>query len=221
MATAIQEEAVTGRASPSFARVAAGHLAKGDAGEALKLCVEGVEQYPWYPAGALILGRCYEELGRTVEAMLEYRRGLRLLPDNRELQKAVERTERREQEEFQAFAEQQVRTLKTQKNALTFDRYIAESGGDQDSTVAFLLKQVHSAAAPAEVEAEAVETDRANGAPRFVTETLAEIYASQGEYREAIEAYTQLIERRPSEAERYRKRITELEERAASEKPLE
>ncbi len=221
MAPAIQGETGIGHASPSFARVAAGHLTKGDVVEALKLCIEGAEQYPWYPAGALILGRCYEELGRTVEAMLEYRRGLRLLPDNRELQKAVERTERREQEEFQAFAEQQVRTLKTQKNTLTFDRYVAESGGDQDSTVAFLLKQVRSAAAPATEEAETEETDRAQGAPRFVTETLAEIYASQGEYREAIEAYSQLIERRPSEAERYRKRMTELEERAASEKPLE
>jgi len=134
---------------------------------------------------------------------------------------ARERTERREQEEFQAFAEQQVRTLKTQKNTLTFDRYVAESGGDQDSTVAFLLKQVRSAAAPAEVETETEETDRTTSAPRFVTETLAEIYASQGEYREAIEAYSQLIERRPSEAERYRKRMRELEERAASEKPLE
>jgi tetratricopeptide (TPR) repeat protein len=215
----IQGETGIGRVSASYARVAAGQLRKGDVGEALKLCIEGAEQYPWYPAGALILGRCYEELGRTVEAMLEYRRGLRLLPDNRELQKAVERTERREQDEFQAFAEQQVRTLKTQKNALTFDRYVAESGGDQDSTVAFLLKQVQGAAAPATAEAE--ETDRAPGAPRFVTETLAEIYASQGEYREAIEAYSQLIERRPTEAERYRKRMAELEERAASEKPLE
>jgi tetratricopeptide (TPR) repeat protein len=202
--------------------MAAALLAKGDVGEALKLCVEGVESYPWYPAGALLLGRCYEEHGRTVEAMLEYRRGLRLLPDSREFQKAVGRTERREQEEFQAFAEQQVRTLKTQKNALTFDRYVAEGGGDQDSTIAFLLKQVRSApGSPVAVEADAEETDRVEGVPRFVTETLAEIYASQGEYREAIEAYHQLIERRPSEAERYRKRITDLESRAAAEKPLE
>lgn len=221
MAPAIQEESSVGRVSSSFARVAAGHLAKGDVGEALKLCVEGLKQFPWYPAGVLVLGRCYEELGRTVEAMLEYRRVLRLLPDNHELQKAVGRTERREQEEFQAFAEQQMRTLKTQKNALTFDRYIADSGGDQDSTVAFLLKQVRSAGAPAVREREEGEADRAEGAPRFVTETLAEIYASQGEYREAIEAYGQLLERRPAEAERYRKRIAELEERAASEKPLE
>jgi tetratricopeptide (TPR) repeat protein len=47
---------------------------------------------------------------------------------------------------------------------------------------------------------------------RFVTATLAEIYASQGEYHEAIEAYKKLAERRPGSAERYQKRLVELEE---------
>ena len=47
---------------------------------------------------------------------------------------------------------------------------------------------------------------------RFVTATLAEIYASQGEYDEAIEAYRTLAAQRPGSAERYQKRLAELEE---------
>ena len=47
---------------------------------------------------------------------------------------------------------------------------------------------------------------------RFVTATLAEIYASQGEYNEAIEAYRTLAAQRPGSAERYQKRLAELEE---------
>jgi cytochrome c-type biogenesis protein CcmH/NrfG len=45
-----------------------------------------------------------------------------------------------------------------------------------------------------------------------VTATLAEIYASQGEYDEAIEAYRTLAVQRPGSAERYQKRLGELED---------
>ena len=47
---------------------------------------------------------------------------------------------------------------------------------------------------------------------RIVTATLAEIYASQGEYDEAIEAYRALIQQRPGSAGRYQRRLAELEE---------
>jgi tetratricopeptide (TPR) repeat protein len=46
----------------------------------------------------------------------------------------------------------------------------------------------------------------------IVTPTLAEIYAAQGAYREAIRTYTQLVDRRPGEKERFEQRIRELEE---------
>jgi len=47
---------------------------------------------------------------------------------------------------------------------------------------------------------------------RFVTATLAEIYASQGEFNEAIDAYRTLAAQRPGSAERYQRRLAELEE---------
>jgi tetratricopeptide (TPR) repeat protein len=46
----------------------------------------------------------------------------------------------------------------------------------------------------------------------IVTPTLAEIYAAQGAYREAIQTYAQLVDRRPGEKERFEQRIRELEE---------
>ena len=45
----------------------------------------------------------------------------------------------------------------------------------------------------------------------IVTVTLAEIYAKQGDYREAIEAYRKLIEQRPEDAGRHAVRLHELE----------
>jgi len=46
----------------------------------------------------------------------------------------------------------------------------------------------------------------------FVTPTLAEIYAKQGWFDDAIKAYKTLARTKPAEKERYEKRITELEE---------
>ncbi len=46
----------------------------------------------------------------------------------------------------------------------------------------------------------------------FVTPTLAEIYAKQGWFDDAIKAYKTLARNKPGEKERYEKRIAELEE---------
>jgi tetratricopeptide (TPR) repeat protein len=46
----------------------------------------------------------------------------------------------------------------------------------------------------------------------FVTPTLAEIYAKQGWFDDAIKAYKTLARNKPAEKERYEKRIAELEE---------
>jgi cytochrome c-type biogenesis protein CcmH/NrfG len=46
----------------------------------------------------------------------------------------------------------------------------------------------------------------------FVTPTLAEIYAKQGWFDDAIKAYRTLARSKPAEKERYEKRIAELEE---------
>jgi hypothetical protein len=45
----------------------------------------------------------------------------------------------------------------------------------------------------------------------FVTPTLAEIYAKQGWFDDAIKAYKALARNKPSEKERFEKRIEELE----------
>jgi tetratricopeptide (TPR) repeat protein len=208
--------------SPSFARVAGELLQRGEVLEAIRLCTEGLERHPWYATGNLILGQCHEELGRTVEALLEYRRALEALPDNVMLRDAVRRVETRQQEEFRAFAEEQSRILGPVANSRTFEEYVRE--GEGENAAEFLLQKPRPVSgqqpSPAQRETGGAEEE----APEIVTVTLAEIYAAQGQFGEAIGAYRKLIERRPEEAERFRRRITELEDlQSASdaEKPLQ
>jgi tetratricopeptide (TPR) repeat protein len=188
--------------------------------------MEGSVEYPWYATGVYLLGKCYEELGRTAEAILGYRRAVALAPDAGVVREALGRAERREQGAFEAFAVQQANVMNRTPGSVGFEEYIGGEAGAAESSADFLRKQAE-AARHDEVRAGAEkEKEKATSAPpsaRIVTVTLAEIYAAQGEYREAVEAYRILMERRPEDAEGFQKRIRELEilAAAATEKPLE
>ena len=64
----------------------------------------------------------------------------------------------------------------------------------------------------AQKEAPAVSEQDTQAGMGFVTPTLAEIYAKQGWFDDAIKAYRTLTHSKPAEKERYEKRIAELEE---------
>jgi hypothetical protein len=63
-----------------------------------------------------------------------------------------------------------------------------------------------------QVASEEHQIIREIAAEEIATSTLAEIYASQGAYHEAIRTYTLLVHRRPQEREHFERRIRELEE---------
>ncbi len=204
-------------ASPWFARIAADLLDSGDIKEALRICVEGTRVFPRYTTGRLVLGRCYEALGSHVEAMLEYRRVLEVFPDNPLVRDLLKRADQREQQGFDTFASQWQAKLQGRKDRLTFEEYVGAPGHPASQSMEEIIQKLESAPrhiVVAEAAASAPEGLRtAPASPsRFVTATLAEIYASQGEYDEAIEAYRTLAAQRPGSAERYQKRLEELEE---------
>ncbi len=209
--------------SPEFAHFAKEYLESGQVQRALEICLEGTAEFPWYGTGALILGRCYDALGRTVEAMLAYRRALKAVPDSLLVQGLLKSAEEREQQAFEAYAENQARLLKAKKETTTFESYVSEGGEESESSMEFLVRQLQGAkrivpqgpeASGGEEQALPSETP----ATRIVTATLAEIYANQGQYREAIKAYRTLCEQRPEEAHRYEKRLADLEELAKTQK---
>jgi predicted Zn-dependent protease len=137
--------------SPLFARLASLYLGSNRLEESYAICRTGVEHYPDYATGHLILGKCLLQLGQFEEARRELNRVLSLQPN---------------------------------------------------CAVARVLLQ----------ESERVgEVDAA--ADEIVTPTLAEIYAAQGAYREAIRTYALLSHRKPEERGRFELRIKELEEK--------
>lgn len=59
-------------------------------------------------------------------------------------------------------------------------------------------------------QAESVRVENVTS-QNFVTPTMAEIYVGQGEYKEAIKAYSELLKQNPAE-EKFKRRVAEIEQ---------
>ena len=174
--------------SPSFAKVALEQLNAGSPRAALDICLEGIARFPWYATGNLVLGKCYDALGKPSEALHAYRDALASLPDSKALQNLVTESENRANRAGDAKA------------------------GDMEGIIQQLQEAKRIVPSADIVKYQEPLVPSLEG-PRslIVTETLAEIYAMQGEYREAIDAYRKLLQQRPENIEKYEKRLEELE----------
>jgi tetratricopeptide (TPR) repeat protein len=225
-------------ATPRFARAAADLLQKGSVQEALELCLAGTELFPRYATGHLILGRVYDALGRTAEAMMEYRNVGESFPDNPVLVGLYQAAKQTEDEAYADFARVQSAALQGRFTQRTFDEYLSSSeeeaqpssepappreaapdGGAGATDVDTILQKLEEAPrriTPTLDPPVPAPTGGADPNGRFITATLAEIYASQGEFDEAIQAYRTLAEQRPGSASRYLQRLAEIEKLKAS-----
>ena len=206
----------------SFAREAAVLLSRGEAPAALQVCRNGVTVHPVYLTGVFMLGRCYEALGQYAEAAAEYRRVSAKVPGSDVVQRMLRRVEGAEREEYEAFVARRQQTLAVERDAQSFEAYAAAHQPAAESAVDFLLRQVEQVKRSAPVEPPArQESERGatRGSGKIVTPTLAEIYASQGEYEEAMKAYRKLLTLRAADAPRFEKRLAELEALARSRGP--
>ncbi|MBI3111288.1 MAG: hypothetical protein HYZ01_06920 [Ignavibacteriales bacterium] len=127
-----------------------------------------------------------------------------------------------EGESFEEFAARTRMELFGTENTMTLEEYLgATSAGpatpapDQIGELAEKLKTpkkitpVINFSEKETRKASEAGTDAGSG---FVTPTLAEIYAKQGWYDDAIKAYKTLALNKPAEREKYEQRIAELEE---------
>ncbi len=216
--------------SPSFAREAAEHLRDGNIQRAVDLCLLGTNTFPNYATGHFVLGKCHEAFGRTADALAAYRQALSKLPDNPTLQTLVTNAEEKEQKEFQKFVEVQQKRFEGKKDTVPAQQFLAKDPpkDKEESAIEYLAKRLQDVKRikpnpAASTESSSIPPDGERSL-KFVTATVAEIYAGQGEFTEAIHAYNELAKQHPEEDEKFKKRVAELERLLAiqqQEKKLE
>jgi hypothetical protein len=148
-----------------------------------------------------------------------------------------------EEESFEQYSARMRAEMTGTEGTLSFEEYV-ESNGSLEAAEAPPPSDEEPAALPPAPESTDIESlteklqnakkitpiiNLADRTPRpaseaetpagtgFVTPTLAEIYAKQGWYDDAIKAYRTLIVTKPAEREKFEKRIKELEELKAQQ----
>ncbi|HTR80407.1 MAG TPA: hypothetical protein VMM58_02175 [Bacteroidota bacterium] len=286
--------------SPLFARLADLYLSKNQSSEALKICEAGVQTYPAYPTGYVVLGKCYLALNENSKARLAFSQAIHFAPFNQVARKLLQEIPASAEEPIAPVVEEPAAQVQPPVEEIAAPEPVAPEIVPQEHVlpqeeplpqeavsepepmlpppVAEEPVQEHVVeAAPAVEEVPPAEAgplpgvdeyiqerarllaneklisldeylggateapkeptteldtlaEKLENAPRIVppepqpspqdaspldstviTPTLAEIYASQGEYSAAIQAYEILILSKPDDRERFEQRIKELQ----------
>lgn len=183
------------RVSSDFAVEAERLLASGDVAAAVLLCDRGIQQYPDYATGYLMLAMAYLQDGNINSARSAARRGLRCAPGSTALQTMARLPE--SQSDHGVAKENQ-----TEGN-------VPETASDIIA-LEELARTLQGAKIPA-LETASAPPPITQGDELLVSPTLARIYEAQGLIGEAIAAYRLLAAQNDGAREKYLERIAALE----------
>ena len=168
-----------------FAPLADAYRKSGDTAKAIEILEKGLEQFPRYASGRVILGKCFYDTGATERAKAEFRRVLELDPENMVALKYLG--------DIMLAEERRPEAAECYRRLLAVDPTNAE--------VTRSLKEMEDSFVAREIDL----ADRAGARderPReLATLTLAGIYAAQGYHNKALAIYREVLAREPSNGE--------------------
>lgn len=194
--------------SPLFARVAHDLLNKGEFSEAQKILETGLKLFPEYSTAYFINGLCCAELGEITKANEMIEKGAELIDNIDSLN----------------FYLKKVKEISKSKNIELPEQEnisVSESNSDEGKTeiddLEILAKQLENAKLNVDLsndsefinEEDSEPQDENTGKP-LVSETLAKIYFSQGNYKEALNLYQNLISIQPEREQFYQTQINKI-----------
>ena len=177
--------------SPLFARVAEAELNEGNADKALQILENGLKNYPNYTSAHLVYIEALAQKGeyqKVVEKLDELRKKLN---DDKSINFYLDKIE---------IEKSQNRKLESE-----IRKPLEE---DLDN----LVETISKAKLPPvdENPNNKKAEDYSPKGKQFISETLAEIYLSQSNYKEALDIYEKLLESNPKKTEYYEAKIAEI-----------
>ncbi len=199
-----------------FARLADAYRKTGDAERALRLLDEGLQRHPNYFSAHIVRGRTYLDLGRPEEAERAFRQVLTLDAENLVALQALADIARArgDVEEAVEWFERlsQVDPLNEAARHALDDLYSRDLRAATDPIAQELARQPERAASPefeteaappvehpSEVAAAKPSATIPSADPDLLTQTMAELYSSQGLFEEAEAVYLELLKFRPGD----------------------
>lgn len=202
-----------------FVRLADLHREAGDPDRALEVVREGLRRHPDYASGHLVRGRCLKALGEREEAETAFRRVLELDGGNPVALRSLAdlAVDRGDPGDARGHLREILDADPGNESAREMLRSLADGAGDgppgdegpdsppgeTDGDRSPAFGSADAEELRARVEELGREIERGEGPEatdsELATETLAGLYQAQGLYREAVEMYERLLERRPDD----------------------
>lgn len=182
--------------SPLFVRVANSEIEKNNIEKAVEILNDGLSSYPNYPVAHILLGKALMLMGKYRESLDSFRRGSDLVNSHKVYEYYL----------------QEVENLKKQ-------RALFESSHKPGFIEGTEVKEGHEKKINLENELSSFDSmdekkksslSSGAGGDSIVSETLANIYITQGEFKEAISIFERLLKKNPQKQEYYSQKINEL-----------
>ncbi len=210
--------------SPLFVRAAYLEIGNDNIDDAVFILRQGLKLYPENPVAILLLARANALMGKKELAAKLIRKGSNLIHSNETYNFYMEELDTLEKRSTvpgspreKIFFNENADSKKSENFVLPTAKENEE--GKLKETEAIenrleqLAKNIASAKLPPPGDEKNVETrslERLSENNLIVSETLAQIYVSQGQYNEAIKVFTNLIKMQPGKTDYYSDKIEEI-----------
>ncbi len=181
--------------SPLFVRAANIEIEKNNAGRAVEILNDGLHIYPGYPTAHILLGKAFMLLGKYKEALDSFRKGSELVSSHRVYEYYMKEVER--------LKKQRVLFESSHKPG-----FLEEKEAQKPNNIS-LEKELSSFDSMSDTNRE-LSSAKPGAGDSIISETLANIYINQGEFREALTIYERLLTKNPQKKDYYLKKINEL-----------
>ena len=214
--------------SPLFIRKADQEIRNNQIERAVEILLAGLKVYPDYAAAHFILGRAYSLLGQFNFALKSIKTGSVLInsPQTydyylKEIDSARKQRSLFDSTSRTSFFSSEIESAPPviipeviNEKEIQLPEGIENQFEDIDDRLEEIARDISHAKlneSPSSLSYDMSNIDNFIAQDMFVSETLAKIYITQGEFKEAIEVYQKLIKKTPSKQEYYLQRISELQ----------
>jgi tetratricopeptide (TPR) repeat protein len=211
--------------SPLFVRVANNEIENNNSEQAIEILNEGIKKYKYYPVAHFLLAKAYTLIGNYNLAMKFVRSGNELLGSPKTADYYIKEIEsvKKQRSLFELSRRNSFFADNTEEDnepSLFDEEPIPEIDKGKLDSIDERLGEIAKEISKSKFEeresfpgGEANKEEKQGEKINIISETLAKIYIAQGELREAIDIYNQLLLKYPEKSSYYKEKIEELTDR--------